>query len=163
MGVKKENAYHTAHNLYNFMQSPTGKHEEKRAWCGGNVKYKPPDQFIPRKMNLNHEHMTTKSNNEPSNGTTTEMIPPWLQIEDANENNDEPVAGPSIDLFLKSVARKKEVSSRSSVKVGANFDRREKYSDNWLPSFGGVWNEGARWKTRVSYPKRNGAHCDHKE
>ncbi|XP_068731972.1 centrosomal AT-AC splicing factor-like [Montipora capricornis] len=88
----------------------------------------------------------------------TGAMPPWLQDDDddnedhgncAIEKND--VIGPSHEAFKKHVERMKRVSNKNPRRVGANFDRKKETSDDWLPSFGRVWNQGPRWQSRHEF------------
>ena len=46
-----------------------------------------------------------------------------------------------------------EKSKLNPNRVGANFSHNSDPNEesNWLPSFGRVWNQGARWKSRREY------------
>ena len=59
--------------------------------------------------------------------------------------------GPSIDDFQKH-KKQKEKSKLNPNRVGVNFDHNvENTSETWLPSFGRVWVQGARWKSRREF------------
>ncbi|KAL3249857.1 hypothetical protein MRX96_055792 [Rhipicephalus microplus] len=51
--------------------------------------------------------------------------------------------------------RKEKSSTRTGW--GANFDHFSKTSEEWLPSFGRVWNFGRRWQSRSQYRKEEKA------
>ncbi|CAL1271768.1 unnamed protein product [Larinioides sclopetarius] len=75
-------------------------------------------------------------------------ICPWLmksekECNDEEEGSEKPVyiIGPTIDTLKKHVAEQKK-KMLPIKRLGANFQRKQVYSSNWLPSFSGVWNKG---------------------
>lgn len=86
--------------------------------------------------------------------------PPWL-VDDSSETtaSNPPYIGPSqIDLDIH---REKMMKDRLNPnRVGANFDHTFNHEEGghsgWLPSFGRVWNEEARWKSRRQYSNEVG-------
>ena len=86
----------------------------------------------------------------------TGAVPPWL-CEDVEEESASssirPLIGPSEEIFVKHLERKGKLKKKNPKRVGANFDHHDETREDWLPSFGGVWNEGARWKSRRHYHK----------
>jgi len=95
----------------------------------------------------------------------TGATPPWLRNDDDDDDNDgqtssaacNDVIGPSYDAFKKHVERMKKVNAnnKNPNRVGANFDRKKETSDDWLPSFGRVWNHGPRWQSRHDFRGEN--------
>lgn len=84
----------------------------------------------------------------------TGATPPWLR--DDNDDDDDAtsskaVIGPSFEAFKKNAERMKKVSNKNPQRVGANFDRKKETGDDWLPSFGRVWNQGPRWQSRHEF------------
>ncbi|XP_040063601.1 centrosomal AT-AC splicing factor isoform X1 [Ixodes scapularis] len=91
--------------------------------------------------------------------------PPWL---DDDDDDDEPASGaplakrtcvgqisqkpigPSLEDFKqhREAEKRKKLNPR---RVGANFDHFSETSDEWLPSFGRVWNFGRRWQSRHQF------------
>lgn len=51
-------------------------------------------------------------------------------------------------LFLFLVVEKERKRKLNPKRVGANFDHSAETSEDWLPSFGRVWNHGPRWRSR---------------
>ena len=83
----------------------------------------------------------------------TGAIPPWM----CSETGDaEQVIGPTQADYEHHIEHKKK-SKLNPDRVGANFDHNGESSSGWLPSFGRVWNDGARWKSRMQYYNESGA------
>ncbi|XP_065907770.1 centrosomal AT-AC splicing factor-like isoform X2 [Dysidea avara] len=85
----------------------------------------------------------------------TGATPPWLRPDDDDSDVEEPVSkrprhiGPCEEEFKKH--REHVIRSKLNPnRVGANFYKEKKNmsGDNWLPSFGSVWNYGARSKSK---------------
>lgn len=173
----------TVTNYHGVMQNASGRHEGFRVWRGGIVKRRSRNtaQSIANKWNnraalpLQDDSMTNTSTSGlpalsvvklPADAASkhayagnihTGALPPWLRSEDedcreSNQDKDVPAIGPSLEDFKKHVAKtkKKRLHSRH---VGKNFDHTPETSDNWLPSFGRVWNSGPRWQSRKEYQK----------
>ncbi|CAH3164253.1 unnamed protein product [Porites evermanni] len=88
----------------------------------------------------------------------TGATPPWLREDDDDEEGasaDNHVIGPSFDAFKKHAERMKKINHKNPHRVGANFDRKKETSEDWLPSFGRVWNQGPRWQSRHDYRREN--------
>lgn len=85
----------------------------------------------------------------------TGATPPWLQDDDDDNDNGaaakNALIGPSYDAFKKHAERMKKLNNKNPQRVGANFDRNKETSDDWLPSFGRVWNHGPRWQSRHDF------------
>ncbi|XP_071842318.1 centrosomal AT-AC splicing factor-like [Apostichopus japonicus] len=83
----------------------------------------------------------------------TGSVPPWLQ-EEGGSHDDTPtvVIGPTAEDLQKHLEneRKRKLNPK---RVGANFDHSSETPDEWLPSFGRVWNHGPRWRSRKQYKK----------
>ncbi|XP_064470565.1 centrosomal AT-AC splicing factor-like isoform X1 [Ornithodoros turicata] len=91
--------------------------------------------------------------------------PPWLDGSDDDDDgtletaaqptigeiSNSPI-GPSGDDFRKQVEKEKR-NRLNPNRVGANFDHDSATSEDWLPSFGRVWNFGRRWQSRHQYRK----------
>ena len=165
--------YRTVKNQHNILQNPTGFHDGIRVWKGGIVKYKDnSNQVIQCKYNAKTskkiscnsksivhtvdaqgEGLTSirvKSNIQQGN-IHTGGRPPWLcdeKLEPVMNN----IIGPSQLNYNEHIEQVKR-SKLNPNRVGANFDHciNNTGDSNWLPSFGRVWNEGARWKSRRQY------------
>ncbi|KAL9965580.1 hypothetical protein ACROYT_G029401 [Oculina patagonica] len=92
----------------------------------------------------------------------TGATPPWLREDDEDDGDSQTgnttckeVIGPSYDEFKKHVERMKKINNKNPQRVGANFDRKKETSDDWLPSFGRVWNQGPRWQSRNDFRGEN--------
>ncbi|KAH7945985.1 hypothetical protein HPB49_018671 [Dermacentor silvarum] len=87
--------------------------------------------------------------------------PPWL-CEDSEEEDEEEATmakrpcigevskapiGPTMEDFQKHLFLEKRKKLNPN-RVGANFDHFSETSEEWLPSFGRVWNFGRRWQSR---------------
>lgn len=94
-----------------------------------------------------------KINNRKGN-IHTGATPPWLCNNSKEEEEQCNVIGPSQEDFDKHLERVRK-SKLNPNRVGANFDHQVTSTGdddgNWLPSFGRVWNDGARWKSRTQY------------
>ncbi|XP_072288866.1 centrosomal AT-AC splicing factor [Eucyclogobius newberryi] len=89
----------------------------------------------------------------------TGALPPWLQdVEDdplEGSSATQPEMGPSLQGFLKHKEQEK-LKKLPPNRVGANFDHSSHTDDNWLPSFGRVWNSGRRWQSRHQFRDEEG-------
>ncbi|NXN23402.1 CCD84 protein, partial [Nycticryphes semicollaris] len=88
---------------------------------------------------IGHQEMEGKGN------VHTGAKPPWLMEEEEEGSTQE--IGPSYEEFLKQ-KEKQKLKKLPAERVGANFDHTCLTSENWLPSFGRVWNHGRRWQSR---------------
>ncbi|XP_063960234.1 centrosomal AT-AC splicing factor-like [Lytechinus pictus] len=77
--------------------------------------------------------------------------PPWLTA-DSHDAGTSSVIGPVEDDFIKHLKREKKKKLNPN-RVGANFDHLTPTNEEWLPSFGRVWNSGRRWQSRHQYRK----------
>ena len=101
----------------------------------------------------------------------TGAIPPWLRQDDDDDDDDEEEdkdikepsckkmcsIGPSEEQFKQH--REHVIRSKLNPnRVGANFykEKLNMAGDNWLPSFGGVWNYGPRSKYKKIQSKPSG-------
>lgn len=91
--------------------------------------------------------------------------PPWLDDDDDSEEDEDedgpakrpcigeisktPI-GPTMEDFQKHLLLEKRKKLNPN-RVGANFDHFSETSEQWLPSFGRVWNFGRRWQSRNQY------------
>nr|XP_037279644.1 centrosomal AT-AC splicing factor-like [Rhipicephalus microplus] len=96
--------------------------------------------------------------------------PPWLYEESEEDDDEEPTTpkrpcigevsktpiGPTMEDFQKHLFLEKRKKLNPN-RVGANFDHFSKTSEEWLPSFGRVWNFGRRWQSRSQYRKEEKA------
>jgi len=177
---KQEPKYKTVKNNHGILQNPTGYHDGIRVWKGGIVKYKKESdqiqqhqypygkqtQFKPHYVANSFKGVYTVS--ADGGGLTSVGIkydsrkgniysgatPPWLRAEEKDSSGcSSKEYGPSIkDLQNHLNANKKRKLNPN--RVGANFDHTVSQNDKeteWLPSFGRVWNNGARWKSRREY------------
>ncbi|CAN7983440.1 unnamed protein product [Ixodes hexagonus] len=86
--------------------------------------------------------------------------PPWLDDDDDEAVDGSPPTkrtcvgqisqkpiGPSMEDFKQHLEaeKRKKLNPR---RVGVNFDHFSETSEEWLPSFGRVWNFGRRWQSR---------------
>ncbi|XP_046862931.1 centrosomal AT-AC splicing factor-like, partial [Xenia sp. Carnegie-2017] len=139
----------------------------QRVWGGGVVKYSArSDQWYPWEFDLEDGRKAPKGakklrvtveatkNGEISQNIHTGATPPWL-LPDDDETTHSSAIGPSFSEFQKHAERLKK-RGKNPYRVGANFDRTCKVDNEWLPSFGGVWNSGPRWQTRRSFKSRRG-------
>lgn len=177
--------FKTVKNKHSVVQNPFGYHDGVRVWRGGIVKYKQgSNQIRPLKYpsragqtfsNRSSQYTqytvaavgegltSLKSQFDKRRGNIyTGATPPWLRNDD--DNDDLKVVkqyGPSMDDLNKYHEAKKKCKLNPN-RVGANFNHSVNESENsseWLPSFGRVWNNGARWKSRnefhsESHPKK---------
>ncbi|CAL1271767.1 unnamed protein product [Larinioides sclopetarius] len=128
-------------------------------------KYLAKMNFIHQKAPMTvNSHETSSSGNEGCSQASTlpqnisrkrnanlnlkPKICPWLmksekECNDEEEGSEKPVyiIGPTIDTLKKHVAEQKK-KMLPIKRLGANFQRKQVYSSNWLPSFSGVWNKG---------------------
>ena len=168
--------YRSLKNKHGIIQNPTGYHDDIRVWRSGIVKYSiQSNQIIPSKYvktSINHAKVSIPQNQniytvdaksditfskvkvkfDKSKGNIfTGAKPPWLIKETDDGLNETKIIGPSINDLEKHLKRK-EKSRLNPKRVGANFDHNiNDMSETWLPSFGRVWTQGARWKSRHEY------------
>jgi len=75
-------------------------------------------------------------------------IPPWLQTGDSQAQKSSRTVDLKVLLAeLKSKRKEERKRKLHPNRLGAEFRelrKRSKVSEDWLPSFGGVWNEGSR-------------------
>ncbi|XP_006811383.1 centrosomal AT-AC splicing factor-like [Saccoglossus kowalevskii] len=84
-----------------------------------------------------------RQGNSKDGNIHTGALPPWLQ----DDEEKVPVIGPTEEDFLKHLERERKRKLNPN-RVGANFDHKIPTNDEWLPSFGRVWNQGRRWQSR---------------
>ncbi|XP_066300788.1 centrosomal AT-AC splicing factor-like [Branchiostoma lanceolatum] len=79
-----------------------------------------------------------------SGNVHTGATPPWLwkDNDDVTGASSSKQIGPTVEDLQKHKKQKTLPKGR----VGANFDRGSSSSEEWLPSFGRVWQVGRRWK-----------------
>ena len=173
--------YRSLKNKHGIIQNPTGYHDDIRVWRSGIVKYSiQSNQIIPSKYvktSINHAKVSIPQNQniytvdaksditfskvkvkfDKSKGNIfTGAKPPWLIKETDDGLNETKIIGPSINDLEKHLKRK-EKSRLNPKRVGANFDHNiNDMSETWLPSFGRVWTQGARWKSRHEYRSEAG-------
>lgn len=97
------------------------------------------------------EGRTDTSVRGPSEGNVhTGATPPWLKEDE--EEKEASVIGPSLDAFLLHRDQQRR-ASKNPNRVGADFHRTKpkEDSDDWLPSFGRVWNAGSRTESRSEF------------
>jgi len=172
--------YKTVRSNNGILQNPSGYHDSVRVWRSGIIKYPTnSDQLIQSKYTQHSKSQPNKISNikikshvetdvnptingltkvqikvDPNKGNIfTGATPPWL-INESKDGTEIKNVGPSLsdyETYLKKTAKAKLNPNR----VGANFDHTinptASSSQNWLPSFGRVWNDGARWKSRNQY------------
>jgi len=79
----------------------------------------------------------------------TNALPPWLLPNDGDVTRQSGKVGPDVEDWSRHLKQKAK-ASLSADRVGAKFDRGNDLgggtltSDDWLPSFGGVWSNAAR-------------------
>lgn len=171
--------YKTVKNQHGILQNPTGYHDNVRVWRGGIVKYKEnSDQLQPclytsrkgtERMSfpVKRKHTLAAESGELTSVSIafdtrkgnihTGALPPWLQPHEqpseSTISSSSREYGPS-EQDLKNYLKAKEMKKLNPNRVGANFDHTVHSSNketDWLPSFGRVWNHGARWKSRHQY------------
>ena len=174
--------YRSLKNKHGIIQNPTGYHDGIRVWRSGIMKYSiQSNQIIPSKYvktSVNNAKMSIPQNQniytvdaksditfskvklkfDKSKGNIfTGAKPPWLIKErDDDSSNETKIIGPSISDLEKHL-KKKEKAKLNPKRVGANFDHNiNDTSETWLPSFGRVWTQGARWKSRHEYRNEAG-------
>lgn len=96
----------------------------------------------------------------------TGAVPPWIRDDDEDDDDDDSergaeegsslVIGPTEDDFKKHLEKERK-RKLNPKRVGANFDHSAETSEDWLPSFGRVWNHGPRWRSRKHYRKEVGS------
>ncbi|XP_077990479.1 centrosomal AT-AC splicing factor-like [Glandiceps talaboti] len=90
----------------------------------------------------------------------TGALPPWLQDDDEGDDEDnsrnQQVIGPTEEDYKKHLERQRK-RKLPPDRVGANFDHSLQTNDQWLPSFGRVWNSGRRWQSRHEYRREDTA------
>ncbi|EDO39365.1 predicted protein [Nematostella vectensis] len=95
----------------------------------------------------------------------TGATPPWLRDDDNDQslpNDAGPQIGPSLEAFQK-YAQNRNKLKQNPNRVGANFNREQDTSDEWLPSFGRLWNQGPRWQSRHEYRREKTSGKKHKK
>jgi len=171
--------FKTVKNKHGIVQNPTGYHDGVRVWKAGIFKYKQESDQLKSIKYPCHSSRQTPHNRKANSMFTvsaeggglttlnstfdrrkgniyTGATPPWLRNdEDGNEGlSSGRQYGPSLEDLKNSVEAKKK-SKLNPNRVGANFDQvtnSSKDNENeWLPSFGRVWNNGARWKSRREF------------
>merc|ERR1711962_200366 len=166
--------YQTIRNKHGVLQNPSGCSDGIRVWKGGIVKYESGSgQVIESKYTkqsvvgvgsqIGPVYACTAQGKGlacvkvPSTGRgniNTGATPPWLLPEPSEEAKT--AIGPSQADFDRYCEQKKK-SKLNPNRVGANFNHtvvNGEDSSDWLPSFGAVWNEGARWKSRTQFKSR---------
>jgi len=74
--------------------------------------------------------------------------PPWMVDE---QGATIPTVHNSVSLNERHQLINKNKKGKNSKKIGANINRDSIYSENWLPNFGRVFNEGPRSETRNEF------------
>ncbi|CAH0520514.1 unnamed protein product [Peronospora belbahrii] len=165
-----------------ILQNPLGRHEGKRVWGGGIVKLR-MNQWIPWAIDqLVKEEQADKLDMQETgvegitfthrvtdiaqgDGLTSIMPVSWV----ANVRNVHTAAVPpwmvqTEEEYKKCNYRMPVVSSVSPARLTSKADktRRDIFSElqsksvcgqDWLPNFGGVWQEGPRSKTKQAFRK----------
>ncbi|XP_078661363.1 centrosomal AT-AC splicing factor-like [Branchiostoma floridae x Branchiostoma belcheri] len=78
----------------------------------------------------------------------TGATPPWLWKDNDKEVTDISGASPSNEIGPtgEDLQKHKKQKTLPEGRVGASFDRGASSGEEWLPSFGRVWQVGRRWK-----------------
>ncbi|KAK3594609.1 hypothetical protein CHS0354_015000 [Potamilus streckersoni] len=82
----------------------------------------------------------------------TEATPPWLCV-DEEDGDKQTEIGPTVQDYQKYLQREKK-KRLPSTRVGAKFDHNAETSAQWLPSFGGVWNQGRRLQSKQYFGRQ---------
>eukprot|EP00112_Aurelia_sp_Birch-Aquarium-sp1_P004048 Seg1459.3 transcript_id=Seg1459.3/GoldUCD/mRNA.D3Y31 product="Coiled-coil domain-containing protein 84" protein_id=Seg1459.3/GoldUCD/D3Y31 len=174
----------TVNNSHGVLQNPTGWHHGVRVWRGGIVKTRSnrrdsrsvtqhsKESFRTKEVETQADERATSlpmlshvkrqqyggiNSRKGAGNIHTGAVPPWLRNDEeagSNEIGTSPEIGPSLDDFKAHVERSKKKKS-TSKSVGANFDHTTDKPDDWLPSFGRVWNAGPRWQSRREFKQES--------
>uniref|UniRef100_F6SA87 Centrosomal AT-AC n=1 Tax=Xenopus tropicalis TaxID=8364 RepID=F6SA87_XENTR len=104
----------------------------------------PPTGSGPCLTFVGHQEMPVKGN------VHTGALPPWMIPDEEDGTEAVQEIGPSFEEFLKQ-KEKMKLKKLPPNRVGANFDHSSITDEDWLPSFGRVWNSGRRWQSRSVY------------
>ena len=169
--------FKTVKNKHGIFQNPSGYHDDIRVWRSGIFKYKQgSNQLKPLQYPCRSKKTSSKQSihsmytvSAEGGGLTTlrtafdkrrgniytGATPPWLRNDKDWDDSCTSARqyGPSL-VDLKNSLEAKRKSKLNPNRVGANFDHSANSMDDtneWLPSFGRVWNNGARWKSRHEF------------
>ncbi|XP_004916119.2 coiled-coil domain-containing protein 84 isoform X2 [Xenopus tropicalis] len=109
----------------------------------------PPTGSGPCLTFVGHQEMPVKGN------VHTGALPPWMIPDEEDGTEAVQEIGPSFEEFLKQ-KEKMKLKKLPPNRVGANFDHSSITDEDWLPSFGRVWNSGRRWQSRHQYRSEEG-------
>ncbi|ETN05778.1 hypothetical protein PPTG_23434 [Phytophthora nicotianae INRA-310] len=162
------------------LQNPLGRHEGKRVWGGGIVKLRKSewipwaiDQLVKEEQadmqqsgvdNAFGIHRVTelaRGDGLSSIGSVTwgasmrnvhtAAVPPWMvqTEEEYKQCNRREQATPS----LTKENNKAEPKDRKRKDIFSELQAKTECGSDWLPNFGGVWQEGPRSKTKQAFRK----------
>lgn len=178
--------YKTVSSVEGVVQNPLGRHEGKRVWGGGIVKLRKHewipwtvDQLVKEEQAGQPETQQADVNDSPFAHRVTELaqggglssiasvswgasvgnvhtaaVPPWMvQTEEEykqSNRREQTAMSPSTRTIHKAERKRKDIFSE--------LQSKSEYGPDWLPNFGGVWQEGSRSKTKQAFRKTSHAH-----
>jgi len=167
------------------LQNPLGRHEGRRVWGGGIVKLRKAewipwaiDQLVKEEQAENEgtqqfgadstafaHRVTELARGEGLSSITavswgasvgnvhTAAVPPWMvQSEEEYKtcNRREQAAPAPTRLGDKTHDKKRR-------DIFSELQDKSEYGPDWLPNFGGVWQDGPRYKTKQTFRKASSA------
>ncbi|KAL3672907.1 hypothetical protein V7S43_002210 [Phytophthora oleae] len=182
--------YKTVSSAEGVLQNPLGRHEGKRVWGGGIVKLRKHewipwtiDQLVKEEQADQPETQQTRADYSPFAHRVTELaqgeglssiasvswgssvgnvhtaaVPPWMvQTEEEYKRcnrREQAAPPPPIPSTNKAEGKRRDIFSEVQAK--------SEYGPDWLPNFGGVWQEGPRSKTKKTFRKTTNANSSRK-
>ncbi|XP_012940764.1 coiled-coil domain-containing protein 84 [Aplysia californica] len=158
------------HSQYTLMSATLDKNDGRQSTQGSFVQPGPQQQTRDEATWFDPEAQRKKTERAFGEGLTaldrtqeddsvgniyTNALPPWLRADpdaDGAATASRKI-GPDIGDWDKHKKLKKKSLLRAD-RTGAKFDRQKEQSDNWLPSFGGVWRHSARTHSVKHFQKR---------
>eukprot|EP00644_Phytophthora_capsici_P018279 jgi/Phyca11/127389/e_gw1.68.69.1 len=185
LGPQVAKRYKTVSSVEGVVQNPLGRHEGKRVWGGGIVKLRKHewipwtvDQLVREEQAGQPETHQAEVNDSPFAHRVTELaqggglssiasvswgasvgnvhtaaVPPWMvQTEEEYKqfNRREQTAPPPSTRTIHKAERKRK-------DIFSELQSKSEYGPDWLPNFGGVWQEGSRSKTKQAFRKTSHA------
>ncbi|KAK1940610.1 TITAN-like protein [Phytophthora citrophthora] len=173
--------YKTVSSAEGVLQNPLGRHEGKRVWGGGVVKLRKHewipwtiDQLVKEEQTGQPETQQTGVDDSPFAHRVTELakgeglssiasiswgecvgnvhtsaVPPWMvQTEEEYKQcnrREQAARPPPIRATYKAEGKRRDIFSE--------LQSKSEYGPDWLPNFGGVWQDGPRSKTKQAFRK----------
>ncbi|RMX62234.1 hypothetical protein KXD40_004988 [Peronospora effusa] len=166
-----------------ILQNSFGRHEGKRVWGGGIVKLRkaewilwPIDQLVKEEQadqpdmqqtgmeGMSFTHRVTEiaqgeglSSVKPVSWVAcvgnvhTAAVPPWMvQTEEEYKKCNQRKQAVRFPVVATGLTNKADKKRRD---VFSELQSKSEYGKDWLPNFGGVWQEGPRSKTKQAFRK----------